>query len=136
MAKGVRGEISAFPLRVVFSGGNGVTGIGRLRRGGLDRCVNRLGIILFTPRSLGLIGNTPTGQEGFLSVRLNRVGPICLRSLIRCRQVLGRQGLCLGRLIANGTGSRICLSILARRLTVLNTSLLICHLRFVGGLRT
>lgn len=70
--------------------------IGGVPVGGTDRLFKVLGVIFFSPRSLGVVGGKPTREEEFVSLRLYRLSGLCLSSLSDFGGILGREGGLLG----------------------------------------
>lgn len=79
-------------------GGTGNITVGNLPVQGTDRLFKMIGLIFFSPRSLGVVGGNPNREEEFLSLRLYRLSGVCLASLTSCGRVMGREGGLLGSL--------------------------------------
>lgn len=77
-------------------GGTGKITVGKLPVHGTERLLKIIGLIFFSPRSLGVVGGKPKREEHFLSSRLYRLSNICVARLTNCGRVIGREGHLLG----------------------------------------
>lgn len=93
----IRGGSGRCQVSVRLHGGNtGNITVGGVPVGGTDRLFNVLGVIFFSPRSLGVVGGNPTREHEFVSLRLYRLSGVCLSGLDGCGGALVRQGELLG----------------------------------------